>query len=79
MPKYKAIYRETEDGRRLARIRSDLLKDEQGVPIGLEIESEYYTSAEPLEYRWRNNDEIFEVLHNGQWKEAYSIDFDFCW
>lgn len=58
-----------------ATIRKDLLKQELLVPLG---ENDYYGWADPLPYRWTGEDgEDFQVYHNGKWKFAQSIDFDF--
>lgn len=61
-------------------IRPDLLAKELGVPVGLG----HYRLPEPLEYRWVNgagfpddDGEEFQVLLDGEWQEAQSIDFDF--
>lgn len=57
-------------------VREDLQEQELGVPLA-EGETYYYDS-EPLQYRWKDDgDDVFEVLYQGQWLEAYSIDFDF--
>jgi hypothetical protein len=56
------------------RIRADILEQELRVPVG----EEYYGSADPIPYRWKDDgDDVFEVYHNGSWKEAQSIDFEF--
>jgi hypothetical protein len=55
-------------------VRKDLLKKKLSVPVG----AEHYGSPEPLPYRWTGEDgEDFQVYHNGKWKFAMSIDFDF--
>ncbi|MDY0300289.1 MAG: hypothetical protein RBQ99_01755 [Trichlorobacter sp.] len=54
----------------LVEIRPDLQEQELGVPVG----DDYYDGKEPLKSRWIG-DNIFQVLHEGQWKVAYSIDW----
>lgn len=55
-------------------IRKDILKQNLRVPVG----NDYYGSAEALPYRWTGEDgEDFQVYHNGKWKFAQSIDFEF--
>lgn len=53
-------------------IRQDLLAKNYAVPVG----KDFYGEPDALEYRW-TDDEEFEVLHDGEWKSAESIDFDF--
>lgn len=55
----------------LAVVRKDLLEEKLGVPVG----EGYYYAADPLPYRWIN--EEFQVYYNGKWESAESIDFDF--
>lgn len=55
----------------VAKVRQDLLDEGTAVPVG----KNYYTSAEPLAYRWKG--EEFEVYLNGKWQCAESIDFEF--
>ena len=57
---------------RLAFIRKDLLERNLSVPCG----DDYYSSENPLFYRWINGDN-FEVWLSGEWKPAFSIDWDF--
>jgi len=58
---------------RKCTIRKDLLEKKAKIPIG----AKYYTGESPLPYRWRDNNNTFEVLYKGKWEEACSIDFDF--
>jgi hypothetical protein len=58
----------------LAKVRQDLLDEGTAVPVG----RNYYTSAEPLPYRWTGEDgDDFQVYLNGKWHYAESIDFEF--
>lgn len=54
-----------------ATIRKDLRESKIAVPIG----KKFSLTDKPLLYRWFGN--RFQVKHNGNWKEAESIDFDF--
>lgn len=56
-----------------ATIRKDLQEKGTYVPIG----NIMYGSKKPLPYRWLNDYETFQVYYNGQWLNAYSIDFEF--
>lgn len=56
----------------LAKIRKDLLQKDTGIPIG----KGYYFLHEPLPYRWIG-DVSMQVYHDGKWKTAESIDFEF--
>ena len=67
---------ETPTQTQTATIRKDLQQEELGVPVG----EKYYHGSEPLPYRWINeekDDEQFQVFFEGEWVEAYSIDFDY--
>lgn len=55
-----------------ANVRKEIINNGESVPVG----DEYYGCREPLPYRWLN-DTDFQVYHNGVWKEACSIDWDF--
>jgi hypothetical protein len=57
-------------------VRPDLLKRDLSVPVG----NGYYDSAEPIEYRYKNegkDNEQFQVFLNNKWQNAESIDFEF--
>jgi len=53
------------------KVRQDLLNDQVAVPVG----KNYYSSPEPLPYRWK--DEEFQVYLNNNWHYAESIDFEY--
>jgi len=55
-------------------MRPDLKEEQQGIPIGT---VEFWFGEGKLEYRWRDNDKIFEVFYLEKWQEAQSIDFNF--
>lgn len=55
-------------------IRKDLQKQNLRVPIG---DASYYSGSYPLSYRWLKDTEGFQVLYQGTWQDAESIDFDF--
>jgi hypothetical protein len=64
----------TKTKKSFCTVRKDLLEKELGVPVG----DVYYSEAESLPYRWSGEEEDkFEVLYEGKWQEAYSIDFEF--
>ena len=56
----------------LAFKRKDL-SDDAGIPVG----DEFVTDRGVYPYRWNDEDTLFEIKHNGEWKEAQSIDWDF--
>jgi hypothetical protein len=59
--------------KKIAIIRKDLQTKNIAVPVG----DKYYSGNKPLPYRWKNNDDVFQVKMGGKWEEAQSIDFDF--
>lgn len=66
------------------RVRPYLINAGLSVPLtryeGDEERTFYFKGGGPVEYRWVNegtDHERFEVLVNGVWYDAYSIDFDF--
>ena len=57
-----------------AKVRKDLLEEQVAVPVG----KNYYSSPEPLPYRWKDDgDEEFEIFINGKWHLSESIDWEF--
>lgn len=54
-----------------ARIRKDLRDKHIAVPVG----NGYYSSSEPVEYRW--NDDQFQIFVYNTWLDAESTDFEF--
>ena len=56
----------------LCRIRNDLLQENLSVPVG----DGYLFTERLIPYRWIDED-IFQVNTDGEWENAYSIDFDF--
>ena len=55
-------------------IRADLVADNLSVPIGNE-----WVSEGEFESRWKHEGtpkEQFQILINGKWVDAYSIDFE---
>lgn len=54
-------------------VRQSILDKGQSVPVG----KDYYGEPDSLEYRWVNDDEYFQVLHEGIWQNAESIDWEF--
>lgn len=54
-----------------ATVRKDLQEDGTAVPVG----KNYYSSSEPLPYRWK--DEEFQIYLNGKWQYSESIDWEF--
>lgn len=55
-------------------IRGDLLDDNLRVPVG----DSYYGDPNPLHYRYlHDDDDGFQVLYQGKWQVAYTVDFDF--
>lgn len=59
----------------LMQIRKDIQADGYGVPVG----TGYYSDSSGLESRWVNegtDSERFQVLLNGEWLEAESIDWE---
>jgi hypothetical protein len=56
------------------KVRSDLYKDGIGVPVG----DEYICNAKEYRYRWSADDATgLQVLLNGRYQDALTIDFDF--
>ena len=56
------------------KVRKDLVEQGVGVPVG----DAYICDDVEYKYRWLNDDaEGFEVLHDGEYKTAYTVDFDF--
>lgn len=60
-----------EEGK-LAFKRKDL-NDDTGIPVG----DEFVYDRGLYPYRWSDDNSLFEIKHNGEWKEAESIDWDF--
>jgi hypothetical protein len=56
----------------LMQIRKDIQAEDFAVPVG----EGYCSGSKPLETRWINDDQEFQVLLNGQWQEAESIDWE---
>lgn len=57
-------------------VRKDILKAKLSVP--LKDGTFYYGQKYPLQYRWLEDIwESFQVLHQGEWLDAESIDFEF--
>lgn len=59
----------------LAVKRKDL-PDDDGIPVG----DGFVYDRGLYPYRWRQtdtNDAVFEIKHNGEWKEAESVDWGF--
>lgn len=59
----------------MAILRRDLKADGTAVPI--DYGKYYFRGSKPLKYRWLADVDGFQVFFRGQWREAYSIDFDF--
>lgn len=60
--------------KKLCWIRRDLLNEDKAVPVG----DKYISEDKDYEYRWAGSeDSEFQILVDGEWLEAYSIDFDF--
>ena len=49
------------------------LPDDLGIPVG----DDFVYDRNMYPYRWNEDDTLFEIKHNGEWKEAQSIDWDF--
>ena len=56
-------------------VRPDIIEKELSVPLGEHGKS--YGKNYPLQYRWTEIVEEFQVLYEGEWLNAESIDFDF--
>ena len=56
----------------LAKVRADLIHQGVGVPVG----KVFYFDSKPLGFRWTSEDN-FQVLYQGLWEKAESIDWDF--
>jgi hypothetical protein len=59
----------------LMRVRKDLIEQGLSVPVG----KGYYGDVAPLKVRWLRegeNNEQFQVMLNGKWMNAESIDFE---
>ena len=54
-------------------VRKDLLKKGLAVLIG----DKYHSPSQKLQYRWNEDDTVFQVLYCGEWQDAESIDFNF--
>jgi hypothetical protein len=54
-------------------VRKDLLKKGLAVSIG----DKYCSTSQKLQYRWSEDDTVFQVLYCGEWQDAESIDFNF--
>jgi hypothetical protein len=54
-------------------VRKDLLKKGLAVSIG----DKYCSPSQKLQYRWNEDDTVFQVLYCGEWQDAESIDFNF--
>lgn len=72
----------------LAIIRKDIQEDESAVPVWEGIDDDhtqfhYHSDTRPVEYRWLKyqpedeDEDRFQVLIDGQWLDAYSIDWEF--
>lgn len=55
-------------------IRKDLAGNGNLIPVG----NEYviFEKNQPVQYKWIDDD-VFMIKHNGRWKSAESIDFEF--
>lgn len=60
-------------------VRKDILNGKLFVPLSVRNERNvYYGEKHPLQYRWLEDVyEQFQVLHQGEWMDAESIDFEF--
>ncbi len=61
-------------------IRKDLLQKNLSIPLHRGNDIVYTSISKPFKYRYVNPDteyESFEVLYNGEWLEACSMDFEF--
>ncbi len=59
-----------------AVVRKVILSEGDQVPLA--EGDTYFGESYPLQYRWKDGgDDVFEVMYNGKWLEAYSIDFEF--
>ena len=61
-----------EAGGKLAYIREDILGEDLEVPVG----DDYIGNSKGYQYKY-DDDGNFLILHNGEWKEAESSDWDF--
>ena len=65
-------YLNIAEEQQLAFKRKDL-PDDTGIPVG----DEFVHDRGLYPYRWNDDDTLFEIKHNGEWKEAVSIDWEF--
>ena len=72
MEKYSNNHSTDNDGNMLlCAVRTDLVNAGLSIPVG-----DTYVRDGTYQYRWMD-DNRFQILLNGQWLYAYSVDFVF--
>ncbi len=59
------------------RIREDLIEAGLMIPLITLTDCVYITTRRKRQYRWINDDEMFQIKYRGKWYYAESIDFEF--